>query len=283
MTGISENIWFDGVNKKLIETHSKKKSLTDGDDETLTTKTPLERFPSLTKAIKKGKRSNTETSQFKGNLHKTDINNPTTTSRVAPMRPHTGVTEELAIDCEMVECFHHKSVLARVSIVNLFGHPILDRYVAPPAKVTDYRTRWSGIRRKDLEDAPDFDKVQKEVADLINGRIVVGHSVRHDFIVLKLTHPADKIRDTSIYYKYLFQGRTPSLKKLSESVLGLKIQDGEHDSVQDAQATMKLYVRERDKWNERVLKGDFRLISINIRDQKKKPLKKRIKTFYTMT
>ena len=36
-----------------------------------------------------------------------------------------------------------------------------------------------------------------------------------------------------IYCSYIFllQGKTPSLKKLAQSILGLDIQEGEHDSV----------------------------------------------------
>ena len=44
------------------------------------------------------------------------------------------------------------SVLARVSIVNKFGHTLLDKYVKPREKVTDYRTHVSGIRPSDLKD-----------------------------------------------------------------------------------------------------------------------------------
>lgn len=43
------------------------------------------------------------------------------------------------------------SVLARVSIVNHFGHCIYDKFVKPREKVTDYRTAVSGIRPKDVE------------------------------------------------------------------------------------------------------------------------------------
>lgn len=254
----SDTIWFDGVDPKLIEIHATKAK----PQQELVTKTPLTSYSNYVK--KKTKKAST--------LNET-------------VKPNQGLTDELAIDCEMVECYHHKSVLARISIVNLFGHPILDRYVAPPSAVTDYRTRWSGIRRKDLVDALDFDTVQKEVADIIKGRIIVGHAIHNDFNVLKLHHPPNMIRDTSIYFRYLFQGKSPSLKKLSECVLGIKIQKGEHDSIQDAQATMKLYVKERDRWNEMITKQGNRISNFkkNPKNQNKKPLKKKMKTFYVLT
>ena len=47
----------------------------------------------------------------------------------------------LGMDCEMVGVGREgsDSVLARVSIVNHFGHPVYDKFVAPREKVTDYR------------------------------------------------------------------------------------------------------------------------------------------------
>lgn len=48
------------------------------------------------------------------------------------------------------------SVLARVSIVNHFGHCIYDKYVKPREMVTDYRTAVSGIRPEDIEDGSSF-------------------------------------------------------------------------------------------------------------------------------
>lgn len=43
-----------------------------------------------------------------------------------------------------------ESTLARVSIVNYHGVIMLDRFVRPREKVTDYRTWVSGVREEDL-------------------------------------------------------------------------------------------------------------------------------------
>jgi len=47
----------------------------------------------------------------------------------------------------MVGCGHRgsKSVLARVSVVNFHGAVLYDQIVQPTEKVTDWRTRYSGI------------------------------------------------------------------------------------------------------------------------------------------
>jgi RNA exonuclease 4 len=72
----------------------------------------------------------------------------------------------------------------------------------------------------------DFKVVQKEVSDLIHDRILVGHALKHDLKVLFLDHPRKQIRDTSTYkyFRNAFGGKTPSLKRLSERMLGVKVQ-----------------------------------------------------------
>ena len=112
------------------------------------------------------------------------------------------------------------SILARVSLVNQFGKCIYDKYVKPTEKVTDYRTAVSGIRPQDIQNgesrrtrrgklkqvlvhcclfsrtaAPSFLvqicptagedlwTVQREVADILKDRIVVGHAIHNDLKV----------------------------------------------------------------------------------------------------
>ena len=41
-------------------------------------------------------------------------------------------------------------MLARCSLVNRFGHVLYDKYVAPREWVTDFRTKYSGIRVQDV-------------------------------------------------------------------------------------------------------------------------------------
>ena len=41
-------------------------------------------------------------------------------------------------------------MLARCSLVNRFGHVLYDKYVAPQEWVTDFRTKYSGIRVQDV-------------------------------------------------------------------------------------------------------------------------------------
>ena len=56
---------------------------------------------------------------------------------------------------------------------------------------------FSGIEEKNLENAEKFETVQKEVADIILGRIVVGHGLSYGLKALYLTHPRRDLRDTA--------------------------------------------------------------------------------------
>ncbi|XP_033923534.1 RNA exonuclease 4 [Melopsittacus undulatus] len=169
-----------------------------------------------------------------------------------------GLTRAVAMDCEMVGVGPKgdDSIVARVSIVNQFGKCVYDKYVKPTEEVTDYRTAVSGIRPENINTGEDFKTVQKEVADILNGRILVGHALRNDLKVLFLDHPQKKIRDTQRYKPFrqrvgIKNGR-PSLKLLCEKLLNIKVQTSEHCSVQDAQAAMRLYTLEKKKWEAAV-------------------------------
>lgn len=147
------------------------------------------------------------------------------------------------------------SILARVSIVNRFGHVLHDSHVRPKERVTDYRTFVSGVVAKDVKNAPELETVQQNVSDLLLGKTLVGHALKNDFKVLMLNHPKRMIRDSARYkpFRKYAGGRTPGLKKLCAELLGLQIQEGAHSSVIDAQATMLLYNKFKKEWEEKLM------------------------------
>ncbi|XP_042536818.1 RNA exonuclease 4 [Dipodomys spectabilis] len=163
-----------------------------------------------------------------------------------------GLTRALAMDCEMVGVGPkgEDSIAARVSLVNQHGMCVYDKYVRPTEPVTDYRTAVSGIRPEDLKQGEKLEIVKREVAEMLKGRILVGHALHNDLKVLFLDHPKKKIRDTQKYkpFKARVKSGRPSLKLLSEKILGLRVQQAEHCSVQDAQAAMRLYVMVKREW-----------------------------------
>ncbi|KAF4076926.1 hypothetical protein AMELA_G00202300 [Ameiurus melas] len=163
-----------------------------------------------------------------------------------------GLTRAVAMDCEMVGVGPggEENMLARVSIVNYFGKCVYDKYVKPTEKVTDYRTAVSGIRPADVEHGENFKIVQQEVAEILDGRILVGHAIHNDLKILFLDHPKRNTRDTQKYkpFKKIVKSGRPALKVLCREILNVKVQQGEHSSVQDAQATMRLYTLVKKKW-----------------------------------
>ncbi|NWX48051.1 REXO4 exonuclease, partial [Steatornis caripensis] len=146
-----------------------------------------------------------------------------------------GLTRAVAMDCEMVGVGPkgEDSIVARVSIVNQYGKCVYDKYVKPTEEVTDYRTAVSGIRPENINTGEDFKTVQKEVAEILNGRILVGHALRNDLKVLFLDHPKKKIRDTQKYkpFRQRVKNARPSLKLLCERLLNVQVQTSEHCSV----------------------------------------------------
>ena len=95
-------------------------------------------------------------------------------------------------------------------------------------------------------------EVQRQVADLLRDKVLVGHAVFNDlkacpFITnpflwyltvslvqaLLLSHPFPSTRDTQLFaYKYeLSKSRRPALRSLTVQEFGIQIQGGEHSSV----------------------------------------------------
>ncbi|KAI9798035.1 MAG: 3'-5' exonuclease [Candelina submexicana] len=186
----------------------------------------------------------------------------------------------LSLDCEMVGVGPNpveSSALARVSIVNYHGQQIYDSYVRPLEYVTDWRTAISGISPSHMRNARTFSIVQKDVAGLLEGRILVGHAVRHDLEALLLSHARRDIRDTSRsgVYRQLSAGKTPSLKRLALEVLGWEIQTGEHSSVEDARACMALFRREKEAFErEHAIRFSIRKVKVGEGEEGLKKAKK---------
>ncbi|XP_049751109.1 RNA exonuclease 4 isoform X1 [Elephas maximus indicus] len=164
----------------------------------------------------------------------------------------SGLTRALALDCEMVGVGPkgEESIAARVSIVNQHGKCVYDKYIRPAEPVTDYRTAVSGIRPENLKQGEELAVVQEEVAEMLKGRILVGHALHNDLKVLFLDHPKKKVRDTQKYKPFKSQVKSgrPSLKLLSQKILGIRVQEQEHCSIQDAQAAMRLYIMVKKEW-----------------------------------
>jgi RNA exonuclease 4 len=162
----------------------------------------------------------------------------------------------VALDCEMVGIGSNgkTSALARASIVDWEGRVLLDTFVRVESRVVDFRTRYSGIKPRHIKDAGALppDAVRQKVADLVKGRVVVGHALKNDFAALMLQHPKEMIRDTAKYrpFQRLHNNkwRPRKLRDLVLEHLGKTIQEGSHDSVTDAASAMELFRLARAEW-----------------------------------
>lgn len=195
-----------------------------------------------------------------------DKKNPLT-----PTSSDLSVTDTIAMDCEMVGVspLGNKSALGRATLVNKWGNVIYDEFVRPVDFVVDFRTQISGIRPSDLKKAKDFRVVQNKVAELLKGRILVGHALRNDLKALLLSHPKTDIRDTAEYQPFLKEGRSRALKHLASEFLDVVIQNGEHCPIEDARAAMLLYQKNKKQW-ERSMKDRIRFTQkMKKRKQKK--------------
>ncbi|XP_017283974.1 interferon-stimulated 20 kDa exonuclease-like 2 [Kryptolebias marmoratus] len=171
-------------------------------------------------------------------------------------------TKYLAIDCEMVGTGPKGSIsqLARCSIISYDGDVVYDKFIKPSMPITDYRTKWSGIRPRDLLKATPFSEARKEILRLLMGKVVVGHAIHNDFKALSYTHPSVLTRDTSriplLNLKAGFgEKECASLKRLTKAIFNRDIQVGKkgHSSVEDAKATMELYKVVEEEWERTLL------------------------------
>ncbi|XP_037308235.2 apoptosis-enhancing nuclease [Pungitius pungitius] len=189
---------------------------------------------------------------------------PPASGRSSPC-PFRSITV-VALDCEMVGTGPggRWSELARCSILDYHGNVLYDQYVRPRRPVTDYRTRWSGIRRKDLLNAVPFAQAREEIRTILEGKVVVGHAIYNDFEALDMRHPGHMIRDTCTtpHLSRLASfpnSRFSSLKVLAGRLLSRRIQVGSkgHCSVEDALAALDLYKLVEGEW-ERELESQLR-------------------------
>lgn len=171
----------------------------------------------------------------------------------------------VAMDCEYVGVGPEgkDSALARVTLVNWHGEVLLDVHVRPKQHITDYRTAVSGIRPEDLHQAIDHDAALLAIQQhLTMDTVLVGHGLQNDQRVMMYHHPRRLIRDTSKYrpFRSISRGKTPALKRLVKHFLGVDIQHGEHDSVEDARAAMLLYQSVKAEWENYLFRQEGKTV-----------------------
>lgn len=152
---------------------------------------------------------------------------------------HEG-SHTFSLDCEMCQTATGK-VLTRISLINFDEETLLDEFVKPEDEIVDYLTQYSGITEELLKNVTTSLKdIQDKICKIISADdILIGHSIENDLNVLKIRHP--RIIDTSLIFEH---PRGPpfksSLKYLAKQYLDKTIQNGSHDSVEDAKTCLEL-------------------------------------------
>lgn len=146
-----------------------------------------------------------------------------------------------AIDCEM--CYTREGLeLCRVTLVDLHGHVIYNQVVQPSSPIIDYNTAYSGMTPKDFDTCTkSLAHVQADLFRIMNSdTILIGHALENDLRALKIVHQT--VIDTSLFAmnSRYHQTSRASLKVLAKTWLGKTIQDGSHDSFEDALIAMEL-------------------------------------------
>ncbi len=117
---------------------------------------------------------------------------------------------------------------------------LLDTLVLPSLPVIDYRSDIHGITPTDLRDVRfTFRHAQAAMLQLCcSETVVVGHGLCNDLTSLKMRHA--RVVDTALLFERAdAPHHTPALKDVASAVLGCDLPDT-HDSVADAQATMRV-------------------------------------------
>ncbi|KAH6917485.1 hypothetical protein BKA70DRAFT_1367910 [Coprinopsis sp. MPI-PUGE-AT-0042] len=155
------------------------------------------------------------------------------------------------------------TMLARVSLVEYRGAVLYDRFVAPTLPVTDYRTAVTGITAGDLQppNAWPFSVVQQEVANLIKGKVLVGHSLWNDLSVLGIPHPAVATRDVALYQPFRNALRSPQqivgLQTLAWQLMCRRCQEGQLNPIENSRVALDLYRSDEKDWEAAVARSNW--------------------------
>lgn len=149
----------------------------------------------------------------------------------------------VALDCEMVLVEGYASALARATLVDVrTGDVLVDMLVKPAKPVVNYVTRYSGITESMLKTVSNtLEDCQNALFQFIDSNsFLVGHSLENDLKACQLL-PNCYILDSAHLFPH--PSGLPmknALRFLVHRYFGLHIQDGAHDSTEDAWCSAQL-------------------------------------------
>lgn len=147
--------------------------------------------------------------------------------------------------------------LARVSVIRGSGDneglPFIDDYINCKEPIVDYLTSYSGISPGDLD--PLYSRhnlvslkiAYKKLWILLNlGCKFLGHGLKMDFRVINIQIPKSHVIDTADLFYISAKQRRLGLAFLAWYLFRENIQNGTHDSIEDAKTALRLW----RKWEE---------------------------------
>ncbi|XP_050096183.1 uncharacterized protein LOC126578040 [Anopheles aquasalis] len=165
-------------------------------------------------------------------------------------KPVTPWSPMFGIDCEMCGTADGSSVLTRISVVNEESTLVYDKLVKPFKRITDYRTRFSGITEEMLRSVTTrLADVQRDIRALLPpDAILIGQSLNSDLDAMQMMHPY--VIDTSIVFNVTGNPATKTkLQVLSKKFLERNIQCGTdgHNPIEDCSACLALVKQKLSK------------------------------------
>jgi RNA exonuclease 1 len=120
---------------------------------------------------------------------------------IAKKAPSDGFYGIYALDCEM--CYTTVGLeLIKVTVIDTQERVVFESLVKPSNPILDYNSRFSGIRKGDLDKVTTtLKQIHQELLTLFNDKtILIGHSLDSDLRALKMIH--DTICDTTMIFPH---------------------------------------------------------------------------------
>ena len=133
-----------------------------------------------------------------------------------------------------------KNEVAQVAIIDVNGRTLLEQFVKNKDPISDCMTCISGVRASDLVDADSCEAAAEAVEETINGKILVGHSLKGDLKQLGLEETKKAILWDIAELPFLQRpdGTKTSLGHQFFALTGLNVQANAHNPLADAAATL---------------------------------------------
>lgn len=155
-----------------------------------------------------------------------------------------GVYEKLQIPCEvcLVDASREPLVYTKIdSLAELVEHH-------PICRKGEYTLEYEGgCTFEEIKGKPRLSEVREELLGHVKHRLVIGHNLAKDLQSLTISEkdvPMSERRDTMLYPKLQNEkGHGRALAELSLNKLKREIQQSRHDSMEDALATLDLYLQ----------------------------------------